>query len=297
MRLHHLPEVLPKIWDAPFRASLLDVHKRVRYDTFSTTHQYKPTLKTGFQVDACFNVTHLMKTAISRPTASSTKQDHYPKPSVTVDVVLFTFVENELRVLLIKRNRDPFIHHWALPGGFVTPNEKLEEAAARELYEETHLRGIYLEQLYTFGDPGRDPRGWVISVAYFSIIGSDHARKIHAGDDAGDAAWFNVYDLPQLAFDHKRIILYALQRLRYKLEYTGLGFLLLPESFTLSQLQTVYETVLEEKLDKRNFRKKILSLGVIEETGKMQYGDHRPAKRYRFTSAAIELEKARRKFP
>jgi len=238
-----------------------------------------------------------MKNITPLPAASSAKQKSYPKPSVTVDVVLFTFADDELRVLLIKRNRDPFIHHWALPGGFVAPDEKLEEAAARELYEETHLRGIYLEQLYTFGDPGRDPRGWVISVAYFSIIGSDHARKIHAGDDAGDAAWFNVYDLPQLAFDHKRIILYALQRLRYKLEYTGLGFLLLPESFTLSQLQTVYETVLEEKLDKRNFRKKILSLGVIEETGKMQYGDHRPAKRYRFRSAAIELEKARRKFP
>ncbi|HID35604.1 MAG TPA: NUDIX hydrolase [Anaerolineae bacterium] len=221
----------------------------------------------------------------------------YPKPSVTVDIVLFTFAEEALRVLLIKRKKEPFAAHWALPGGFVNENERLEDAAARELYEEAGVKGIYLEQLYTFGDPGRDPRGWVISVVYFGIISADQARKVHAGDDAGDAAWFNVYRLPPLAFDHDRIIRYALQRLRYKLEYTGLGFLLLPESFTLSQLQTVYEIVLREKLDKRNFRKKILSMNIIEETGQMRHGDHRPAKLYRFTARAIELEKARRRFP
>lgn len=221
----------------------------------------------------------------------------YPKPSVTVDIVLFSFNRGALRVLLIKRNREPFKNHWALPGGFVNQNERLEDAAARELFEETGLKDIYLEQLYTFGDPGRDPRGWTISVAYFAIVSTDLSHKIHAGDDAAAAAWFDVYQLPSLAFDHERIIRYALQRLRYKLEYTGLGFLLLPREFTLSQLQNVYEIILQEKLDKRNFRKKILSLDVIEETGKMQHGDHRPAKLYRFSAAAIELEKARRRFP
>ncbi len=232
------------------------------------------------------------------PQRPSPKQsESYPKPSVTVDIVLFTFAEGELRVLLIKRKRDPFAGHWALPGGFVNENERLEDAAARELYEEAGVKDIYLEQLYTFGDPGRDPRGWVISVAYFAIVSADQARQVHAGDDAGDAAWFNVYQLPPLAFDHERIIRYALRRLRYKLEYTGLGFLLLPESFTLSQLQTVYEIVLQEKLDKRNFRKKILGMNIIEETGHLRHGDHRPAKLYRFTARAIELEKARRRFP
>jgi len=230
-------------------------------------------------------------------TMSSRPEKKYPKPSVTVDVVLFTFTRGELHVLLIKRNHEPFVHYWALPGGFVQKNERLEDAAARELYEETGLKDIYLEQLYTFGDPGRDPRGWTISVSYFAIVGADLVHEVHAGDDAGDAAWFDVYHLPRLAFDHDRIVRYALQRLRYKLEYTGLGFLLLPEEFTLSQLQNVYEIILQEQLDKRNFRKKILSLNIIEETGRLQHGDHRPAKFYRFTAAAIELEKARRRFP
>jgi 8-oxo-dGTP diphosphatase len=120
---------------------------------------------------------------------------------------------------------------------------------------------------------------------------------LRAGDDARAAHWFNVYDLPPLAFDHGRIIRYALQRLRYKLEYTALGFLLLPAEFTLSELQQVYEIILQEQLDKRNFRRKVLSQGIIERTGKMKYGDHRPARLYRFSAAAIELEKARRRFP
>ena len=237
-----------------------------------------------------------MNAATSSPKNPST-EEKYPKPSVTVDIVIFSFIRGELRVLLIKRNNEPFVNQWALPGGFVQQNEKLEAAAARELHEETGLTGIYLEQLYTFGDPGRDPRGWTISVAYFAIVGADHTQKIKAGDDAGDADWLNVYDLPELAFDHARIVAYALQRLRYKLEYTGLGFLLLPQAFTLSELQSVYEIILQEKLDKRNFRKKILGLSIIEETGRLRHGDHRPAKLYRFTAAAIELERARRRFP
>jgi len=238
-----------------------------------------------------------METLPTSNPVSSRPEEKYPKPSVTVDVVLFTFTGGSLRVLLIRRNGDPFKGRWALPGGFVQENERLEDAAARELFEETGLKDIYLEQLYTFGDPGRDPRGWTISVAYFAIVSEDMTGEVHAGDDAGDAGWFDVYHLPPLAFDHDRIVRYALQRLRYKLEYTGLGFLLLPEEFTLSQLQIVYEVVLQEKLDKRNFRKKVLSMDIIEETGKLRHGDHRPAKLYRFTAAAIELEKARRRFP
>ena len=219
------------------------------------------------------------------------------RPSVTVDLVLFTFTDGELRVLLIKRIHSPYAQTWALPGGFVGIDEKIEDAAERELYEEASVRGVYLEQLYTFGDPARDPRGRVITVAYFAIVGADIVRQTRAGVEASEAGWFDIYHLPPLAFDHERIIKYALQRLRYKLEYTALGFLLLPEEFTLTELQQVYEVVLQEALDKRNFRRKINAQGILEDTGKMRYGDHRPAKLYRFASAAVEVEKARRRFP
>ncbi|NOX64100.1 MAG: NUDIX hydrolase [Chloroflexi bacterium] len=237
------------------------------------------------------------KSSLSAQENGAKSADAYPRPLVTVDIVLFTFTEGELRVLLIQRKHPPFEGYWALPGGFVNIDEPLDQAAARELFEETGVSNIYLEQLYTFGDPQRDPRGRVITVAYFAIMSADAAEKTRAGDDAAAARWFNVYDLPSLAFDHERIIKYALVRLRYKLEYTALGFLLLPEEFTLSELQQVYEVVLQERLDKRNFRRKILAQGIIEDSGRLRYGDHRPAKLYHFTAAAIELEKARRRFP
>ncbi len=221
----------------------------------------------------------------------------YAHPAVTVDLVLFTFTEGELRVLLIKRKHLPFADCWALPGGFVGIEERIEDAAARELAEETGVEGIYLEQLYTFGEPNRDPRGRVITVTYFAIVGSDVMQQARAGAEASDAGWFSIYALPPLAFDHARIINYALQRLRYKLEYTALGFFLLPEEFTLSELQRAYEVVLQEELDKRNFRRKILAQGILENSGQLRYGDHRPATLYRFAAAAVELEKARRRFP
>lgn len=223
----------------------------------------------------------------------------YPRPSVTVDMVLFAFFEDQLQVLLIQRGGEPFKDQWALPGGFINMDESLEEAARRELEEETGVRDVYLEQLYTFGAPDRDPRGRVITVAYFVLLSADEAAQLNVqgGDDAHDARWWNMYALPPLAFDHNRILDYALQRLRWKLEWTALGFLLLPREFTLSELQSVYETVLHEPLDKRNFRRKILTTGVLEETGNMREGDHRPAKLYRFTATAIELEQARRRFP
>lgn len=223
----------------------------------------------------------------------------YPRPSVTVDIILFTFHEDQLKVLLVRRDHEPFANHWALPGGFVNIDEDLEEAARRELNEETNVRDVYLEQLYTFGEPDRDPRGRVITVAYFALLSNDQVRglQIRGASDAGEAAWWNIYDLPQLAFDHARILQYAMQRLRWKLEWTALGFLLLPAEFTLSELQRVYETVLHEPLDKRNFRRKMLAADVLEETGNLREGDHRPAKLYRFTAKAIELEQARRRFP
>ncbi len=223
----------------------------------------------------------------------------HPRPSVTVDVVLFTFSESELRTLLIQRAGSPFANQWALPGGFVRMNESLEDAAARELLEETGVRDVYLEQLYTFGEPERDPRGRVITVVYFALLSADQAARmvVRGGDDAQDARWWNVDALPDLAFDHKPIVDYALQRLRWKLEWTALGFLLLPTQFTLSELQSVYETVLKEALDKRNFRRKILAADILEESGGYREGDHRPAKLYRFTAKAIELEQARRRFP
>ena len=205
----------------------------------------------------------------------------YKRPSVTVDVILFTYAEEHLQVLLIRRCNKPFAGAWALPGGFVDIDESLETAAARELFEETGVRDIHLEQLATFGAPDRDPRGRVISVAYIALAGSNIMRATRAGDDASAAAWFDVYNLPRLAFDHDRILDAAVQRLRYKLENTAQGLHLLPEVFTLTELQKVYETVLEKALDKRNFRRKFLSLGILEDTGQVRYGDYRPAKLYR----------------
>lgn len=222
----------------------------------------------------------------------------YDRPSVTVDVVLFAYRNNDLQVLLIRRKKWPYEDYWAIPGGFVQMNESLEQSALRELCEETGVIDVYLEQLYTFGNPDRDPRTRVISVAYFALVSGDHARQVQGGDDAAEARWWSLAELPPLAFDHDRILRYAHQRLRWKLEYTALGFLLLPETFTLSELQAVYEVVLGEQLDKRNFRRKILSAGVLEETGDHRNGgQRRPARLYRFTAAAIELEQARRRFP
>jgi 8-oxo-dGTP diphosphatase len=164
------------------------------------------------------------------------------------------------------------------------------------LEEETGMRDVYLEQLYTFGATDRDPRGRVITVAYFALVAGDVPTR--AGDDASEAAWHSVYALPPLAFDHADILKYALQRLRYKLEYTSVGFELLPNEFTLTELQAAYEIVLGEKLDKRNFRRRILEAGVLVETGKYRAeGQGRPAQLYRYKKNAVTEVKARRLFP
>ncbi len=222
--------------------------------------------------------------------------DH-PRPMVTVDVVIFTVREDRLQVLLVQRKHPPYAGMWALPGGFVGMEESLEEAALRELAEETGVMQAYLEQLYTYGDPGRDPRGRVITVAYFALIPAGTAIRTEGGDDAARADWFSVGHLPPLAFDHAEIVAYAVRRLRYKLEYTAVGFELLPEEFTLSELQRVYEIVLGERLDKRNFRRRILQAGIIEPTRHFRTGEGRPARLYRYRPDAVAEVKARRLFP
>lgn len=220
-----------------------------------------------------------------------------PRPALSVDIVIFSVRQETLQVLLVCRDEEPFRGMWALPGGFVRQNESLEEAAARKLAEETGLRDAYLEQLYTYGDPNRDPRGWVVSVAYFALIAADRPICCESGTDRKQAAWFSMGKLPRLAFDHAQILTTALRRLRYKLEYTAVGFELLPEEFTLSEIQSTYEIILGEKLDKRNFRRRILEANVIEETPHLRTGEGRPARLYRYRPDAVAEVKARRLFP
>ena len=203
---------------------------------------------------------------------------------VTVDIVIFSLRDGELHVLLVRRAIPPFQGRWALPGGFILEGESLDDAARRELAEETGVRQGYLEQLYTFGDPGRDPRGRVVTVAYYALLTAETA-PLAAGTDAGDARWMPARRHPPLAFDHERIVAHALERLANKLEYTTIGFQLLPKKFTLSQLQRVYEAVLGRSLDKRNFRRKIALLGVLTPLDEwVQDGPSRPAQLHRIST-------------
>jgi 8-oxo-dGTP diphosphatase len=200
---------------------------------------------------------------------------------VTVDIVVFTVNEQTLQVLLIERGIDPFKGLYALPGGFVRAEETLEQAAFRELLEETGTKGVYLEQLYTFGDPDRDPRGRVVTVAYYALVPTDKSPLL-AGTDAAAAGWYPVSALPPLAFDHKKIVEYAVDRLRNKLEYTNVGFQLLPAKFTLSALQALHEAILGKPLDKRNFRRKVLGLGLVKPSKEMQATGRKPAQLFSF---------------
>jgi 8-oxo-dGTP diphosphatase len=221
----------------------------------------------------------------------------YPRPALTVDPVIFTLRDEKLQVLCVCRSEEPFAGQWALPGGFVREGESLEDAALRELEEETGLNEAYLEQLYTYGDPGRDPRGRVVTVAYFALIRADAPIRNEGGYDAAQARWFPLDELPPLAFDHDQIIAYALRRLRYKLEYSAVGFELLPAEFSLSELQYTYEIILGENLDKRNFRRRILESNIIEPTTHLRGGEGRPARLYRYRPDAVAEVKARRLFP
>jgi 8-oxo-dGTP diphosphatase len=207
----------------------------------------------------------------------------YPRPAVTVDCVVFGLDEGDLKVLLIQRRDKPFAGRWALPGGFVNMEETLDAAARRELKEETGLACDYLEQLYSFGDPGRDPRGRTVTIAYYALIRRTE-HKIKGGSDAKEAAWFNLHELPKLAFDHDAILEAAQKRLRGKVRYQPIGFNLLPVKFSLTELQRMYEAILDRPLDKRNFRKKILAMGVLEDSKEQQRGvAHRAARLYSFS--------------
>jgi len=203
---------------------------------------------------------------------------------LTVDSIVFTIYKEKLSVLLIQRLIEPFKDMRAIPWGFVLDNETLEQAAYRELEEETKVKNTYLEQLYTFSDVDRDPRGRVISCAYMALMRHEDINA-KAESDAKEVKVFSMDKLPKLWFDHKKILDYALQRLRYKLEYTNVVQYLLPKHFTLSELQQVYEIVLNEELDVRNFRKKIDKLGIVKETWeRVVRGAHRPAMLYEFTT-------------
>lgn len=212
----------------------------------------------------------------------------YPRAALTVDCVVFGFDGEALKVLLIRRGLEPFKDQWALPGGFVNPDETVDAAALRELQEETGLRDLYIEQLYTFGAVDRDPRERVISVAYFALVRrADHLPV--GADDAAEAAWFEVRKAPKLAFDHADILKVALERLRGKIRWQPVGFELLPQKFTLTQLQEIYEAILGHTLDKRNFRKKLLALDLLvplEEFTKA--GSRRPAQLFRFDRRKYE---------
>jgi 8-oxo-dGTP diphosphatase len=203
-----------------------------------------------------------------------------PTMAVTVDIVLFTIREKRLHVLLIRRLLKPFQNRYAIPGGFVLERESLDEAAVRELREETGVDRVYLEQLYTFGNPKRDPRGRVVTVAYYAL--APHAQVLAAGGDATEAAWYPLDALPALAFDHREIVGYAHERLRNKLDYTSVGFGLLPAKFTLSELQLVHEAILGTELDKRNFRRKILQRAIVKPIKEWQDTGRKPAQLFCF---------------
>ena len=206
----------------------------------------------------------------------------HARPALTVDCVVFGLDEEDLKVLLIQRDLEPYAGRWALPGGFVHLDETLDEAARRELQEETGLQRVFLEQLYTFGDLQRDPRERVVTVAYYALVRlSDH--QVRAATDARNAAWFGIEDLPDLAFDHATVLDLALKRLQAKVRYQPIGFELLPPKFSLTQLQRMYEIILERPLDKRNFRKKILSLDILQDLDEVEQDvAHRAARLYRF---------------
>ena len=212
----------------------------------------------------------------------------FARPALTVDVVVFALDEQDLQVMLIERDLTPFVGSWALPGGFVRIHETLDQAAARELQEETGLANIFLEQLYTFGQMDRDPRERVVTVAYYALVNLA-GHDVKASTDARKAAWFSVNDLPKLAFDHRQILDVALERLRGKVRYQPIGFELLPEKFTLRQLQHLYEIILDRPLDKRNFRKKVQSMEVIKETNEIETDvAHRAARLFRFDKKAYD---------
>lgn len=214
----------------------------------------------------------------------------FEHPSVTVDIIIFTVKDDDLKVALIKRSNWPFEGEWALPGGFIDMEHSLETSAERVLHEKTGVESeVFLEQLYTFGEPDRDPRKRVITVSYFALVNSEDVDLQQTGE-VESISWHSAYDLPELGFDHREIIDYAVKRLRWKLEYNTAVFSLLPEKFTLSELQNTYEIILNEELDKRNFRKKIHKHDLVQFTGEKEKDvSHRPAKLYKANKEVGEI--------
>jgi 8-oxo-dGTP diphosphatase len=212
-------------------------------------------------------------------------QNKEPDIKVAVDAIVFGYSKQDgVSVLLIQRKYDPFKNSWAIPGGFVLEDETLEAAVKRELAEETGIQVNYLEQLYSFGEPERDPRQRVISIAYFGLVKAAQYQELKASTDAENAQWFSIKRIPVLAFDHKQILSAAIERLRTKIRYQPIGFELLDKKFPFSDLEKLYAALLDKEINRRNFSKKILSFGFLHETGELarSEGKGRPSKMYQF---------------
>jgi len=219
----------------------------------------------------------------------NTKLLRYEQTGVTVDLAVFTVHQDQLKALLVKRAEEPYAGEWSLPGGFLLKDETFEDAALRVMVEKTGVSDVYLEQLYTFGKPDRDPRARIITVTYFALILWKNLFQ-PGSKKVIDVAWVPVDELPDLAFDHREILNFAVQRLRAKAGYSSIVYGLLPESFRLSDLQKIYEVIMGKKFDKRNFRKRMLGTGLLQETGKKDMvGAHRPAMLYQFKKRELVI--------
>lgn len=215
----------------------------------------------------------------------------YPRPAVTTDCVIFGYDGKELKVLLIERGIEPFKGCWAFPGGFLNMDEDALAGARRELKEETGLENAFIEQFHTFSEPGRDPRGRVITIAHYALV---KIQEVEGGDDAAQARWFPIEEVPPLAFDHDRILRMAMSRLKERIHFEPVGFELLPDVFTMPQLQNLYEAILEVHFDRRNFASKMLKLGILEDTGDRPAGaSSRIPVSYRFNKEKYNELKAK----
>ena len=224
-------------------------------------------------------------------TAKGTYTYDYPRPAVTTDCVIFGYDGKELKVLLIERGIEPFKGCWAFPGGFLNMDEDALAGARRELKEETGLEDAFIEQFHTFSEPGRDPRGRVITIAHYALV---KIQEVEGGDDAAQARWFSIGEVPPLAFDHDRILRMAMSRLKERIHFEPVGFELLPDVFTMPQLQNLYEAILEVHFDRRNFASKMLKLGILEDTGDRPAGaSSRIPVSYRFNKEKYNELKAK----
>lgn len=215
----------------------------------------------------------------------------YPRPSVTTDCVIFGYDGKDLKLLLVERGIPPFKGMWALPGGYLQMDEDAIDGAKRELFEETGLRDAYIEQFRTFSAVDRDPRGRVITIAHLALV---RISEVKGGDDAAKARWFPLKDVPQLAFDHDMILREAMKALRQKIHFEPVGFELLPDVFTMPQLQHLYESILDVRFDRRNFASKMLHLGILEDTGDRKAGaPSRVPATYRFNKDQYDALKSK----